>query len=261
MMSQRPVPGGRGCKSWAALLLLFALLPFLLAFRVPDNPTQDFAFDLTSSLSSATRQTIRQVNDQIAGTGAQIVVCMIPSLGSDSIEDAALQIFRTWGIGSAQKNNGVLLLIAKEDRKLRIEVGYGLEGAIPDSVADRIIRNVIAPHFRDDDYDAGVLEGFNALVTLVAEEYGLDITAEGYRPVDSGEDNSMSGLETVLAAIIMILIFTTYFGRFFRFLRPGGRGGRPGSWSGGGGWSSGGSSGGGGFGGGSSGGGGASGGW
>ncbi len=262
MTAYRPAGIRKGGRPLALLLLLLALLPLLMGFQVPANPAEDFAFDATGSLSAATRQTIRQVNEQIAGTGAQIVVCMISSLEGDSIEEAALETFRSWGIGSASKNNGLLLLVAKDDRKLRIEVGYGLEGAIPDSVADRIIRNVIAPHFQEGDFDAGVLEGFNAMVTLVAAEYNLDITAEGYVPVDASESDSVSFIEAVFMIIILILIFFTYFGRFFRLLGPGRRGG-PGSsgWSSGG-WSSGGgSSSGGGFGGGSSGGGGASGGW
>lgn len=240
----------------------FALfvVPLLLAFSVPSNPGDDFAFDSTGTLSAATRKTIRQVNSQLASTGAQIVVCMIPSLGGDSLEEAALDVFRSWGIGDRNRNNGVLLLIAKEDRRLRIEVGYGLEGPIPDSVADRIIRQVIAPEFRNEDYDAGVLKGFNAIVTLVAEEYDLTIDAEGYAPVDAGSESGLeSVLEYVVWAVFIIFFLVSFFGRFFKF-GPGGRTGSSrwtgGGWSGGGGGSSGG-----GFGGGSSGGGGASGGW
>ena len=244
-------------RSFAFLLLVLLSFAILTGFRVPPNPQEDFAYDETGTLSPDTRQTIREVNQQLSSTGAQIVVCMIGTLGDDSLEDAALDIFRTWGIGSRSHDNGVLLLIAKEDRKLRIEVGYGLEGAIPDSVADRIIRNIIAPYFREDDYDGGVLEGFNALVTLVAEEYDLSIDADGYVPVETEEGTSI--FEDIIMVIILIFILLSYFGRFFRFL-PMGRGGGGGYRSGGGGWS-GGSSGGGGFGGGSSGGGGASGGW
>jgi uncharacterized protein len=251
--------GRSGVLRPVAVALMFLLaLPFLTAFRVPPNPGADFAFDSTGTLSVQTRQTIRQVNAQIAGTGAQIVVCMIPSLGDDSLEDAALDIFRSWGIGDRSKNNGVLLLIAKEDRKLRIEVGYGLEGAIPDSVADRIIRQVIAPDFREEDYDGGVLKGFNAIVTRVAEEYGLEVDADGYVPVDAGSGtDEHSPLEYIVWAIMILFFVLSYFSRFFRFRT--GAGGR-GPWVGGG-WSGGGGSSGGGFGGGSSGGGGASGGW
>ncbi len=261
MKVSSPVIEKAAWRPYAALLLLLFILPVLLGFTVPSNPGDDFAFDTTGSLSEETLQTIRQVNGQISGTGAQIVVCMIPTLGDDSIEDAALAIFRDWGIGSREKDNGVLLLIAKEDRKLRIEVGYGLEGAIPDSVADRIIRNVIAPSFQEEDYDQGVLDGFNAIVTRVAEEYDLEIDADGYIPVDSDDSDSMSAAETVFMVLIVILILFTYFGRFFRFLPFGGGGPRTGGWMGGSSGGGGFGGGGGGFGGGSSGGGGASGGW
>ena len=143
--------------------------------------------------------------------------------------------------------------LTKEDRKLRIEVVYGLEGAIPDSVADRIIRHVIAPHFKSDDYDQGVLDGFSAITTLIAEEYGLAIDAEGYteQKIPSGE--SSDGDLTTIIIIVVIMIILGFLTR-----NKGGGSGHIGRYGGG---SSGGRGGGGGFGGGSSGGGGASGGW
>ncbi len=252
--------------SLVAIAVLLVLLPLVAAFKVPDNPGDDFAFDSTATLSEATRHTIRETNRQIASTGAQVVVAMIPTLGTDSIEDAALEIFRTWGIGSRDKNNGILLLVAKEDRKLRIEVGYGLEGAITDATAGRILRDIIAPRFKEDDYDGGVLDGFNAIITLIAEEYDLEIDAEGYvRHELPEEESSEKGFDrsyliyiVIFIVIALIAIISSRRGSF-----GGGRyyGGDDSDdsddrWSGGGGGSSGG-----GFGGGSSGGGGASGGW
>ena len=251
-----------------AIAVLLTLLPLSMAFKVPDNPGDDFAFDSTATLSEGTRHTIRETNRQIASTGAQVVVAMIPTLGDDSIEEAALEIFRTWGIGSRDKDNGILLLIAKEDRKLKIEAGYGLEGAIPDSTADRIIRNIIAPRFREDDFDGGVLDGFNAIMTLIAKEYGLEISAEGYVPQelpdDGGFQSSDDDMLYSLVVIVIIFVVLAILSKRFPFGGGGGYfgGSRGGGWSsGGGGWSSGGRSSGGGFGGGSSGGGGASGGW
>ena len=238
------------------------LLPLCMAFQVPRNPGDDFAFDSTATLSEGTRHTIRETNRQIASTGAQVVVAMIPTLGDDSIEEAALDIFRTWGIGSRDKDNGILLLIAKEDRKLRIEVGYGLEGAIPDSTADRIIRNIIAPRFREDDFDGGVLDGFNAIMTLIAEEYGLEISAEGYVPQELPDNGgSQSSDDDMFHTLMVIVVIFVVLAILSRRLPSGGGGGFFGGTRSGGGWSSGGGSSGGGFGGGSSGGGGASGGW
>ncbi len=239
-------------------MALILALTLIVGFDVPKNPEEDFAWDETGTLSDATRETIRQVNRQLESTGAQVVVAMIPTLGTDSIEEAALEIFRTWGIGDRNKNNGVLLLIAKEDRKLRIEVGYGLEGAIPDSVADRIIRHVIAPHFKADNYDQGVLDGFSAITTLIAKEYGLTIDAEGYieQEIPSGE-SSDGDLTTIIIVVVIMVILNFITRNKGRVNRRGGRYGG-GGW---GGFSGGRGGGGGGFGGGSSGGGGASGGW
>ena len=233
-----------------------------MAFQVPRNPGDDLAIDSNATLSEGTRHTIRETNRQIASTGAQVVVAMIPTLGDDSIEEAALDIFRTWGIGSRDKDNGILLLIAKEDRKLRIEVGYGLEGAIPDSTADRIIRNIIAPRFREDDFDGGVLDGFNAIMTLIAEEYGLEISAEVYVPQDLPDNGgSQSSDDDMFHTLMVIVVIFVVLAILSRRLPSGGGGGFFGGTRSGGGWSSGGGSSGGGFGGGSSGGGGASGGW
>ncbi len=247
------------------MAVLIALLPLCMAFRAPGNPGDDFAFDSTATLSEHTRRTIRATNQQIASTGAQVAVAMIPTLGDDSIEDAALEIFRAWGIGSRDKNNGVLLLIAKDDRKLRIEVGYGLEGAITDATAGRIIRDIIAPRFKENDFDGGVLDGFNAIITLIAEEYDIEITAEGYVPQEV-PDESSEGDEMMYFALVVILLTFVILIVASKFRSRGGGGGffgggfHGGGWSGGGGRSSGGGFSG-GFGGGSSGGGGASGGW
>lgn len=247
----------RRCKTLGMAVLVAALALMLVGFQVPANPNVKFAFDMTDTLSSETTSIIQNINDEMTRTvGAQVAVLMISTLGDDSLEDAALETFRAWGIGDKTKNNGVLLLIAKEDRALRIEVGYGLEGAIPDSVASDIIRNVIAPYFKNDDYDQGVLAGFNAIVTLIAKEYGIDIESEGFEPQDYAEDEISDGL----AAAIGIVTFAGAVYLIFRGIKSGGGddtyyGG--GHYRSSGGGSSGGSS----FGGGSSGGGGASGGW
>jgi len=98
-------------------------------------------------------------------------------------------------IGTTKNDNGILLLIAKDDRELRIEVGYGLEGAVPDAIASSIIRNVIRPQFRNDDYYAGISEGVNAIIKAIGGEYVAD---------ETGED---SGFPFIIFVIILIVIF------------------------------------------------------
>jgi uncharacterized protein len=104
-------------------------------------------------------------------TSNQIVVITLPSLEGESIEEFGLRAGREWGIGTDENDNGVLLVVAPNDREVRIEVGYGLEGALPDATASRIIRNEILPEFRDGDFDGGVTAGVHAIAAAVAGEY------------------------------------------------------------------------------------------
>ncbi len=104
-------------------------------------------------------------------TSNQVAVLTIPTLGGESVESYANRVFRAWGLGRADVNNGVLLLIAKNDRELRIEVGYGLEGHLTDAEAGRIIRNVIVPMFRADDFEGGTLAGARAIIGTIEGTY------------------------------------------------------------------------------------------
>ncbi|MEK7556857.1 MAG: TPM domain-containing protein, partial [Patescibacteria group bacterium] len=113
-----------------------------------------------------------------AGTGHQIAVLTVPSLQGESIEDFAVRVFEVWGIGNAETDTGVLLLIAKEDREVRIEVGYGAEAYVTDGRADRIIREDIAPAFKEERYDAGVAAAVGSLRGYLGGEVA-SIAGEG----------------------------------------------------------------------------------
>lgn len=101
----------------------------------------------------------------------QIVLLTVPSLEGDSLEDFSIRVAEAWKIGQEGADNGAILLIAKADRKIRIEVGYGLEGRLTDLVAGRIIRNVIAPHFRSGAFDQGIAAGITAMIDAVRGEF------------------------------------------------------------------------------------------
>lgn len=104
-------------------------------------------------------------------TSNQIAVLTVPSLNGMVLEEFATIVFRTWGLGRADLDNGVLVLIARDDRKIRIEVGYGLEGALPDATAGSIIRNEMTPRFRAGDFDGGTLAAVQAIMDSIAGEY------------------------------------------------------------------------------------------
>jgi uncharacterized protein len=103
-------------------------------------------------------------------TGHQIVVLTLPSLQGDSLEDFSIRVAETWKIGENTFDNGAILLIAQKERKIRIEVGYGLEGVLPDAVASRIIRETIIPPFRNGDYAAAIEAGIEAIIHVTRAE-------------------------------------------------------------------------------------------
>ncbi|HWP82468.1 MAG TPA: TPM domain-containing protein [Bacteroidota bacterium] len=132
------------------------------------------------------QQTVRELEAQLEAheraTSNQVAVLIIPSLQGEVLEEYSMRVVETWKLGQKEKDNGVLLLIARDDRQLRIEVGDGLEGDLTDAVCSQIIRNEIVPHFKDGDYDAGVRAGVNAILGTIEGSYTVseeDIDSSG----------------------------------------------------------------------------------
>jgi len=208
------------------------------------------------------------LNDQLVSldntTSNQIAVATIKTLDGGNLEEVANATFREWGIGTAKKNNGVLILIVTDDRKIRIEVGYGLEGAIPDGVAGSIIRNDMRPYFKQGDYYHGILKAAESIGKAASGEY-----KEPREKKSKGIGGGSIFKFIIIAIIVLIFIARGGGGGGSMMSRRGSRGWVGPTWFPGGfGGSSGGGFGGGdfgggfgGFGGGSSGGGGASGSW
>lgn len=200
-------------------------------------------------------------------TTAQMAIVIVNTTQPLDIESYAVGLFEKWGIGAKGKDNGVLLLVALRDRAMRIEVGYGLEGAIPDALAKIIITKYITPSFKAGDFNAGIATGAVGIAKLVAKEYNVELSEFGALPSGIPLPQEPTPLESAMQlifSIVMIVVFLSFrMGFFWILLMPGSHRRRGGYWHGGGyGGNSGGFSGGfGGFGGGLSGGGGASGGW
>ncbi len=221
----------------------------------PPRLVNDFTNTLTAEQRDALENKLVAYDDS---TSNQIAVVIIPTTQNSSIEDVALAILRKWGVGNKDKNNGVVLLIARDDHKIRIEVGYGLEGAIPDVTAKSIIDNDLTPYFREGNFYRGI---DLAIYDMIKAAAGTYTAPEDYSYRDK---TSFGDVISTIFLIIIILIFLASrggggglgsFGTGWiigSMMSGGSRGG--GGWSGGGGGF-------GGFGGGSGGGGGASGGW
>src|SRR6266702_90848 len=137
-----------------AIFLLAGLA--LAADEAAVPPLKARVTDLTGTLTAAQIQTLEgRLRDFERGKGSQIAVLILPSTQPESIEQYSIRVADAWKIGRAKADDGVILVVAKNDRKLRIEVGRGLEGAIPDAIAKRVVSDVIAPHFRADDFYGG----------------------------------------------------------------------------------------------------------
>ncbi|HKI78134.1 MAG TPA: TPM domain-containing protein [Ignavibacteriaceae bacterium] len=234
-------------------LFSFLLLTSVL-FAQPEVPKlEHWANDLTGTLSSGEISTLDQrLKTYEDTTSNQLIMLMIPTLDGYPLDYYSMDVAEKNKVGTKEHDNGAVFLIVKSDRKMRIEVGYGLEGVLPDALCSSIIRNIVAPHFKKDEYYAGITDGINAMISAIAGEYIAEKTNDNSR-------KKTKGIGSIIF-IIIIIIFSLFRGK------RRGRGGFiffPGGFSGG---SGGGSFGGGGFGGfsgggGGFGGGGASGGW
>lgn len=160
------------------ILLLF-LLPFLVlsAIEVRDVPNvhvQDRTRYVTDQGSMMNPQTVRQLDTTLGDlwrrTSAEVVVVTIDKLPDDSdIDTYATELFQHWGVGKSDNDNGLLLLVSRDDKKVAVRTGYGIEGAIPDVVAGRIIRNTLTPRFRQGDYDGGIAAAVNQIGAIITD--------------------------------------------------------------------------------------------
>lgn len=194
----------------------FILALFLISGTIaqPEIPELKYwVTDLTNTLSS---QELNVLNNRLKtfedSTSTQIAVLIIPALNDYPLEYYSYDVAKKNNIGTKEHDNGALLLVVKNDKKLRIEVGYGLEGALPDALSSSIIRNVIIPHFRRDDYFAGINSGIDAIISAVKGEYAAD---KKPTPDDEKTPN--------IIPILIVLFF------IFNFLFRGRRRGRRGS--------------------------------
>lgn len=198
-------------QSMREIITLFCVFIIAAAtvFAQPKIPTLNkYATDLTNTLSSSE---LNQLNSELKKfddkTSNQVVFLMINTLEDYPLEMYTNEVAEKNKIGTKQNDNGILFCVVKNDRKMRIEVGYGLEGALPDALASSIIRNEIRPYFKRDDYYSGVVAGLSAIVSATIGEY----TNTNKREQDNGGGRFPWGY-------IIFIILILFFGR-------GGRGG------------------------------------
>jgi uncharacterized protein len=202
-----------------ALMLLAGLLWLALGSTAqaqdypprPDGPVYDGANILSPATEAQLDAQLRAYNKQ---TGRAIIVATVPSLGGASIETYATTLFTDkWGIGGAKRDAGLLLLIAPNERKMRIEVGYGLHGYFGGIMAGRIINDVIAPRFREGNFDAGVTDGVAAILAHLAKSPEDAIAIEEAAQAAAAQENRSDG-----GFPVGVLIWLAFM--FFFFVLP-----------------------------------------
>lgn len=256
--------------------LLFSFVLFLSLFAnaqvekvIPSRPNpprlvNDFTNTLTPEQAQALEQKLIAYDDS---TSNQVAIVMMNSLQDYPIEEVSLGILRAWGVGGKEHSNGIVVLVSKEDHKIRIEVGFGLEGAITDVTSKSIIDNDLTPNFKEGNFYRGFDDATDDIIKAAAGEYKAP---EGY---NKGKGKGFPFGVIIFLIILFSIIFRNRgggkggmmsrrgYGGFWTGMLLGNMLGGSGGGGGGGGWSGGGGGGFGGFGGGGGGGGGASGGW
>lgn len=263
----RPTTSGNAARWLTVILIGLVCLAAgwwagtgLAQAAIPAPPPELYVLDQAGVMSSDTKSAIINTSQELARqTKAQVAVVTLSSLEGQTIEEVGLQIGRQWQLGDAQLNNGVLILVVPSARQSRIEVGYGLEGALPDGKTGRIQDDYMLPYFRTDDYDQGLLNGYKAVVAEVAREYGvtLNVSPPQFPEADSSNQSAPWWVTVlwIVGLISLLWIDQRFFNGFIlgfilgTLFRGGGRGG---GGFGGGGFGGGSSGGGGSFGGGGS---------
>ena len=248
----------------SSLLLLIPLLSFsaFATLKIPSPTNYKYLNDYVGVINDSQAKIILSMGKELEDkTQAEAVVVIIESTNNIPIEDYANKLFRTWGIGKKNKDNGLLILLAVNDKAWRVEVGRGLEGAIPDALSNRVMESIAKPSFINDNYGEGLLKSYSVFSDYIATEYGttlnksLNVTLPN--TTSNTKRNAGFGGGIMVTLILLDIIFNR--GRVSStlmqliFLSNLGRRGGPRGGSGGGGF--------GGFGGGSSNGGGSSGRW
>jgi uncharacterized protein len=206
-------PGMTLCAA-AALCLLLASIALALDFPALTGRVVDQAGVMSAASKSDVEAKSKALEDK---SGIQLVVATVKSLQGSDIETYANELARFWKLGEAKKNNGVLLLVAPTEHKVRIEVGYGLEGTLTDALSSVIIASAILPRFKANDYSGGIERGVDGIISVLSGD------AAEWQPKPSVRNDKAEGIDGLLPLLFtLFLIFFVWY-----LIRNAGGGGRP----------------------------------
>jgi len=196
-------------KIFSFFILLLCCLP-IAAYGLDVPRLQGYVNDYARMISPSAKSKMEgELRTFEQSDSTQIVILTIPSLGGENIEEFSIKVADTWKIGQQQKDNGILLIVSKQERKIRIEVGRGLEGRLTDLMAGRIIDQVIKPRFKQGDFDGGFMTGASALIDGTRGEFKAE-----QRPARRGQKN----IPPFLSIFLFLAVFTLIVGSVSRVL-------------------------------------------
>jgi uncharacterized protein len=190
-------------KFFLTIIFCFSLLvPTVGQPKVPEHGgvwVHDDAGVLSAPVKAQLESLLQAHRDS---TSNQIAVLIVPSLEGGDIDGYGVEVFKKWGLGQSGKDNGVLFLVAMQERQMRIEVGFGLEGVLTDAMSSRINRNEVAPYFREGNYEGGIQAGVVAIIKTIAGTYVNE------DPAPSRKRSKRSPLGSIIFIIIMLIVMS-----------------------------------------------------
>lgn len=204
-----------------AILVLICLSVSAFAIDLPQPTADFFVNDFANVIDSEDEDEIQNIGvDLFNQTNAQVVVVTVNSLDGYDVSEYALELGREWGVGSENENNGVVLLLSVTDREVTIQVGYGLEGCLNDAKTGRILDTYAIPYLSQDDFSTGLIEAYKAIVSVVSEEYGVELVGN-YHVDDYNEISDSSIIAEKIITLFFVVTFIAVFllGRRSSFIK------------------------------------------
>lgn len=209
----------KGFNYFLFILLIIAVFRFpVSALTVSIQPTDRFFVnDFANVIDANTENRIYTAGVQLyEKTGAQVVVVTLDTIDGADIQEYGVQLGRVWGIGDKEDDNGIVLILAMDERKVGISVGYGLEGAVTDMQSGIILDTYALPYFQENNFSKGLSAAYDALINEVYLEYGLEADPN-YTPVDELQGNSVGSTFTLIMFLIFVCIVSLTMRRARRF--------------------------------------------
>lgn len=200
---------------FSVLFLILTLSFTSFAIDLPEPSNDFFVNDFANVINEEDEEEIMKIGaDLFEQTTAQVVVVTVDSLDGYDVDEYALELGREWGVGSKEANNGVVLLLSVSDRKISIQVGYGLEGCVTDVKSGEILDTYAIPYLRDNDFSTGLIEAYKAITAVVCYEYGVELDPNyqiNYYQETYDFDSDDDFAEDVLGALIIVVVFIGIF--------------------------------------------------